>query len=55
MIEQRESVADSLAYLEKTLDNVAELRDDLTWTNAEVVAMVTDAILLLRGQTNAGA
>ena len=36
------AINDALAYIDKTLDNVADLDEDLTWTNAEVVEIMRD-------------
>lgn len=35
---------DARAYLEKSIDNVEDLPDDLAWTNAEVLEMLTEVV-----------
>lgn len=35
---------DARAYLEKSIDNVEDLPDDLAWTNAEVLEMLREAV-----------
>ena len=38
---------EALAYVDKSIDNVADLPVDLTWKNHEVVAMLEDIRALL--------
>ncbi len=42
-----ELVTETLAYVDKTVDNVADLPTDLPWSNAEVVRMLDDVRSLL--------
>lgn len=50
-----ELVAETLAYVDKAIDNVADLPADLPWGNAEVVAMLDDVrSLLLTGRVVPG-
>ena len=47
---------EALAYIDKTLDNVADLQPDTTWQNAEVVSMLEEVrSLMLTGKTTPGA
>lgn len=41
------AINDALAYIDKSLDNVADLDDDLTWTNAEVIEVMRDVRAIL--------
>ena len=45
------SAADALAYVDKTLDNVADVGPDVTWKNVEVVELLEDVrSLILTGE-----
>lgn len=45
------SAADALAYVDKTLDNVADVGPDVMWKNGEVVALLEDVrALILTGE-----
>lgn len=45
------SAADALAYVDKSLDNVADLDPGTAWTNAEVVEVLEDIrSLMLTGE-----
>lgn len=45
------SAADALAYVDKTLDNVADFDPELIWENREVVTLLEDIrSLMLTGE-----
>ncbi|MTE24846.1 hypothetical protein [Microbacterium sp. ZXX196] len=45
------SAADALAYVDKAIDNVADLDPDLSWANAEVLEVLEDVrSLILTGK-----
>lgn len=46
---------DAYAYIEKTIDNVEDLDDDLAWTNAEVLEMLVETLQLFGGVPEEGA
>jgi hypothetical protein len=46
---------EALAYVDKSIDNVADLDPDLTWRNVEVVSMLEDIrSLLVTGEISPG-
>ena len=44
---RRESVREAVAYIDKSLDNVADLASDLPWRNEEVIEVLRDVRALL--------